>query len=116
MSIVTFSQWNPLGSTGRSDACLAIADSFQLYLQAFRVKIPYQFSDVALCAHDHCVIVSSRRARPPAVLGVPYIRDREGIVAVTMQPISVLETRRLMGIDPTLVGTEKKTCSNRCLD
>jgi len=77
IAIVTFAQWNPWGALGGA-FLFGVADSLQLHLQAFGFKIPYQF--LLMLPYVLTVIVliiSSRRARPPSVLAVPYIRDRK---------------------------------------
>jgi ABC-type uncharacterized transport system permease subunit len=77
IAIVTFAQWNPWGALAGS-LLFGVADSLQLHLQAFGFKIPYQF--LLMLPYVLTVIVliiSSRQARPPSILGVPYIRDRK---------------------------------------
>lgn len=78
IAIVTFAQWNPWGALAGA-WLFGVADSLQLHLQAFGFKVPYQF--LLMLPYVLTVIVlviSSRRARPPSILGVPYIRDRKG--------------------------------------
>jgi ABC-type uncharacterized transport system permease subunit len=77
IAIVTFARWNPWGALAGS-FLFGLADSLQLYLQAFGFKIPYQF--LLMLPYILTVVVlviSSSRAIPPSILGVPYIRDRK---------------------------------------
>lgn len=77
IAIVTFARWNPWAALAGS-LLFGVADSLQLYLQAFGFKIPYQF--LLMLPYVMTVIVlviSSSRAISPSVLGVPYIRDRK---------------------------------------
>ena len=77
IAIVTFAQWNPWGALAGS-LLFGIADSLQLHLQAFGFKIPYQFLLMLPYVLTVVVlIISSRRARPPSILAVPYVRDRK---------------------------------------
>jgi ABC-type uncharacterized transport system permease subunit len=77
IAIVTFARWYPWAALGGS-LLFGVADSLQLYLQAFGFKIPYQF--LLMLPYVLTVIVlvfSSSRVLPPSILGVPYIRDRK---------------------------------------
>lgn len=77
IAIVTFARWNPWAALGGS-LLFGIADSLQLYLQAFGFKIPYQFLLMLPYVLTVLVLVfSSSRVIPPSVLGVPYVRDRK---------------------------------------
>ncbi len=77
IAIVTFARWNPWAALAGS-LLFGVADSLQLYLQAFGFKIPYQF--LLMLPYVMTVIVlviSSSRVISPSILGVPYIRDRK---------------------------------------
>jgi len=77
IAIVTFARWNPWGVLAGA-LLFGVADSLQLYLQAFGFKIPYQF--LLMLPYVMTVIVlviSSSRAISPSILGIPYIRDRK---------------------------------------
>jgi general nucleoside transport system permease protein len=77
IAIVTFARWNPWAALAGS-LLFGIADSLQLYLQAFGFKIPYQFLLMLPYVLTVVVLVmSSSRAISPSILGVPYIRDRK---------------------------------------
>jgi general nucleoside transport system permease protein len=77
IAIVTFARWNPWAVLGGA-LLFGVADSLQLYLQAFGFKIPYQF--LLMLPYVLTVIVltlRSSRVIPPSVLAEPYIRDRK---------------------------------------
>jgi len=90
IAIVIFARWNPWGALGGA-LLFGVADSLQLYLQAFSSGVPYQFLIMLPYLMTIIVLVlSSTGVIPPSVVGEPYVRDRKlgGLSRIIPRPTS----------------------------
>jgi general nucleoside transport system permease protein len=81
LAALIFGRWHPLYTTM---ACLLFGatDALQLRIQAFGLKIPYQFLVMLPYAIALFALIGiAGKATPPAALGIPYAKagDRHGV-------------------------------------